>query len=244
MYSCQCGATFENKISCSRHKSTCMVYRAHIPLKKKNFSFEGKDHVVCRVCNYKARDLTRHLCTAQLPHPSLLEYRKRFPDAPLICTDVDLKRRSTSLKLHGTETYRNREAQSIGVRIAFADGSISERVRATKLARYGDGGFVNSEKRKRTMVEKYGVDNPMKDPAVVQRALKTRALIYKDNPIIRPPRIEKAVLEDMHCVQRMTLGEIGKILGVSEAVVSYWAKKHGVKVVKRIVVPNRLSTGQ
>jgi hypothetical protein len=212
-----------------------------MPLKENIFSFEGKDHVVCRVCNYKARDLTRHLFTAQSPHLSLLEYRKMFPDARLVCTDVDKKRRNTSLNLHGSETYRNRDAQSIGVRIAYADGTASKKVRATKLARYGDGGYVNSEKRKKTMIEKYGVANPMKNPALVQKAAKTRALLYKDNPIIRPPRIEKTVLEDLHGVRKMTMGEIGKILGVSEAVVSYWARKHGVKVVKRIVVPKNLS---
>jgi hypothetical protein len=162
-----------------------------------------------------------------------------FPDAQLVCTDVDIKRRETSRRLHGSETYRNRDAQSIGVRIAYADGTVSKRIRATKLSRYGNGSFVNSEKRKKTMIEKYGIDNPMKNPAIVQKAMETRSLLYGDNPVIRSPRIEKTVLEDMHTVRRMTLGEIGKALGTSEAVVSYWARKHNIKVVKRIVVPKR-----
>jgi len=239
MYLCLCGAKFENKISCSRHKSTCKIYRASVPEKRVVFSFEGIDHVVCKVCSYKAKDLTRHLVTANSPHPSLSEYRKMFPDAKLVCADVDKKRRATSLKLHGSETYRNRDAQSVGIRVAYADGTIQKKIRKTKQARYGDGGFVNVEKRKKTLIEKYGVDNPMKDPSVVQRALKTRVLLYGDNPINRPPRIEKAMLEDMHTVRKMTLGEIGGIIGVSEAVVSYWAKKHGIKVVKKVVVPKR-----
>ena len=233
MYSCPCGAGFENRISCSRHKSTCRVYRMNTPLEERTYLSEGKDYVMCRTCSHKAKDLTRHLSTARPPHPTLSEYHSMFPDARLVCTDVDGKRRETSRRLHGSETYRNRDAQSIGVRIAYADGTVSEKVRATKLARYGDGGFVNAEKRRKTMMEKYGVDNPMKDPAVARRAAETRFRLYGDNPVVRPPRIEKAVLEDMRVRRMMTLAEIGKAFGVSEAVVSYWVKKHGIKVVNK-----------
>jgi len=101
------------------------------------------------------------------------------------------------------------------------DPGILERVRRTKKERYGDGGFVNVDKRRKTLLAKYGVDNPMKDPSVASRSLNTRRALYGDNPVQRKPVIEKATLEALRA-RGLTFKAIGIEFGVSEAVVSYW----------------------
>jgi len=238
MNSCLCGKTFDNAISCSRHKATCIVYRNRPREPVKEFQQEGVDHVVCAYCGHKARDLTRHLKAMPPPHPNPSEYKERFPGVSIVCSDVDLKRRATTMALHGSETYRNKIMQSAGVRRALRnDPDIIRRVGRTKAERYGDSGYVNSEKRRNTMLKRYGVDNPMKNPASVMKALKTKKILYEDNPTQRPPVLEKSVLENRHHVLGKTLHEIGDEFHVSEAVVSYWMKKHGIQVKRKIVIP-------
>jgi hypothetical protein len=241
MAECICGKLFENDISCARHKSTCKIYRGHLKLLQKDapsYLEEGVDHIRCRICSYRARDITRHLTEARLPHISIKEYRIMYPDQKLVCSQVEGIRKQTNTRLHGNPNYRNEEAQRAGVKEAFrSNPEILQGIRETKLERYGNAGYVNVEKRKQTLLEKYGVDNAMKVPEIKERAMRTTALLYADNPIERKPLIEKEILWNLHCVQHKTLKEIGDQLGYTEAVISYWMKKHGLLVLKKIVVP-------
>lgn len=237
MNRCVCGKGFENRISCSRHQSTCAVYRKSQVVEKKSFLKEGQDHVVCRYCGYKARDITKHLSTARLPHPDRKVYREMFPDQKLVCSDVELSRKSTNRVLHGNENYRNPEAQRRGILRAMKEKDVVNRVRRTKKERYGDPGYVNVEKRKRTLLERYGVDNAMKNPDVMRKALKTRKVLYGDNPIHREPLLPKEELIQRHHTKGQTLEEIASDFSVTPEAISYWMKKFGVKVHKRVVVP-------
>jgi len=239
MYVCECGKEFLSKISCSRHKSTCKGYRESrsFKIKPKEFIEEGKDHILCMHCGYKARDITRHLVTALPPHPSFEEYRNLYPGCKIVCSDVDQKRKRTSKALHGDPNYRNKEAQRAGVIRAFNESDVLGRIRKTKQDRYGNPGFVNIEKRKRTLLDRYGVDNPMKNPETVKKALETRKILYKDNPIYRKPLISKEELEERHHIRGQSLDEIARDLNITPKGVSYWMKKHGVSVCKRVMIP-------
>ena len=50
---------------------------------------------------------------------------------------------------------------------------ISKKVNDTKLKRYGKSGYNNPEKNKETCLEKYGVDNPMKNKNVQEKSKQT-----------------------------------------------------------------------
>lgn len=183
MYTCVCGKSFEKKITCSRHQSTCLTYRRERKKEKKEVEYkeENVDHVVCKICGYKARDLGAHFRYARSPHIKLKEYRKIYPDARIACIDVENKRKSTNKKLHGDPNYRNSDVQSESIRKAMSDPSVMERIRKTKQERYGDPGFVNAEARKKTLLKKYGVDNPMKNPEIAAKAVKTSKILYGDD---------------------------------------------------------------
>lgn len=237
MNKCECGKTFDNPISCSRHKSTCAIYKKTIKKIEPKFEQEGVDHVVCIYCGYKARDLVRHLYTAFFPHPNLKQYREKYPEAKIVCSNVNVIRKRTNKVLHGDENYRNRDQQSVGIREAFrTKPEILDQIRETKLSRYGDSGYVNYEQRKKTMLARYGVDNPMKNPETVKKALETKRVLYTDNPIQRTPVIEKTTLENFY-KPGVTLEDTAKELGVSVGMVSYWMKKYGLEVKRKLVYP-------
>lgn len=50
---------------------------------------------------------------------------------------------------------------------------IYKKGRETKLVKYGDENYNNIEKTKKTMLEKYGVDNPLKSEAIKKKVEKT-----------------------------------------------------------------------
>ena len=109
MFSCKCGKSFDNPISCSRHKSTCTVYRNYPLFNMNLFQSEEVDHVVCAYCGHRARDLGRHLKAMYPPHPNPSEYREKYPLSKIVCSEVDLRRRATNKNLHGSEIYRNKK---------------------------------------------------------------------------------------------------------------------------------------
>ena len=50
---------------------------------------------------------------------------------------------------------------------------ISKKVNETKLKRYGKSGYNNPEKNKETCLDRYGVDNPMKNKIIQEKAKQT-----------------------------------------------------------------------
>lgn len=71
--------------------------------------------------------------------------------------DVQEKLKDTLVKRHG-ENYREKMIQK-GL--------------STKLELYGNSHYNNSEKNKQTCLEKYGVDNPMKDSSIREKSKQT-----------------------------------------------------------------------
>jgi hypothetical protein len=230
---CLCGKSFSEKMSCSRHQSTCAVYRESLKKEIPKFIEEGYDFVQCPYCGFRGRDLTQHLTSSIPSHKSLEEFRKEFPEKKLICSEVDVLRKKTCEKRYENKNYRNRELQIKSLRKAFSNPEILNKIKKTKLKKYGDEYYVNAEQRKRTMLEKYGVDNAMKCEEFKNKAKESQKKLHKDIPPIRPPKIEKEVLIELHHNQKKTLQEIGVIVGSTEAVISYWMHKHGIEVHKK-----------
>ena len=54
----------------------------------------------------------------------------------------------------------------------------TEKMKKTKLEKYGDENYVNSEQAKITNMEKYGVDNPSKSEEVKNRIVETNREVY------------------------------------------------------------------
>jgi len=101
-FKCLCGKTFDSKLKCSRHESTCKSYRIEykkkIELRNNGFIEENVDYVQCKECLYKAEDLTRHLFEAKYPHISFKEYRIKYPDQKYVAFKVVERRTQTRLK--------------------------------------------------------------------------------------------------------------------------------------------------
>lgn len=55
---------------------------------------------------------------------------------------------------------------------------IISKIKKTKKDRYGSECYNNSEKAKMTCIQKYGVDNPMKNTTIVEKAIKTNLERY------------------------------------------------------------------
>ena len=53
-----------------------------------------------------------------------------------------------------------------------------DKVRETKLERYGSANYVNKEKYKQTMLERYGVDNPGKSAEILAKTAATNMERY------------------------------------------------------------------
>jgi hypothetical protein len=238
MFTCVCGKVFEEKISGVRHQSTCMVYREEHKRKKKVVEYreEEVDHVVCKVCGYKARDLGAHFRYARSPHINLKEYREKYPDARIACADVENKRKKTNKKRHGDPNYRNSDAQSASIRKAMSNPSVMKRIRKTKKERYGDPGFVNVEARKKTLLKKYGVDNAMKDPCIAMKAVKTSTVLYGDDYMEKIQAMRKTkgkeltaeVLKEL-VKQGLSDEAIGKMYGLSGVTVGSRRDKYLIK---------------
>jgi len=176
---CVCGKSLGTRIALARHKATCKVYRNKpVQIVEKKHEKENVDHVVCQYCGYKARDIGAHLRYSKKPHPNRAEYKSLYQAARIACQDVERVRKKTCEKTYGDPNYRNSDLQSITLTKVFSDPVLLERIRKTKQERYGNSGYVNVEARKRTLKERYGVDNPMKNKEIAEKTSKTMKLLY------------------------------------------------------------------
>ena len=90
---------------------------------------------------------------------------------PFQSEEIKEKSKKTNLEKYGVEHPVQKQEfvdKAIGTK-ASEYGSLedyyshaSSKMKETKLERYGDENFVNTEKRRNTCLQKYGVDNPSK----------------------------------------------------------------------------------
>jgi hypothetical protein len=64
---------------------------------------ENIDYIICRICGKSVRQINGHLCKHDM---SFDEYRKKFPDAPVICEDMRETLREKSTDNHPSEETR------------------------------------------------------------------------------------------------------------------------------------------
>jgi len=194
----------------------------------------------CVICGFEGMDLSRHL---RYVHKMDVDKYKQTYNRIVVDPLIEEKRKKTCKRIYGNPNYKNEEAKKLSNEIyegghALSDPKIRKKADKTKKERYGDSNFTNRKKAQQTCIERYGVDNPNKIKGVKEKRIKTllekygKVFNYKKDPVI-----SKEALIEMHYKRKMTLGEIGTKLNMSEVVVSYWMKKHNVTVHKRVVSP-------
>jgi len=121
---------------------------------------------------------------------------------------------------------------------SLRDPKVREKGCQTKLEKYGSRNFTNREQAAQTCMKKYGVNNVAKLKSVTEK--KKATLIARYGKIFnweRKDLFSKEELVRLHHNEGLSLVEIGKKFNTTSVVISYWMKKHGLEVHKKIVVP-------
>jgi nucleoid DNA-binding protein len=192
----------------------------------------------CAICNAKGLDLTRHIKEIHLI--SIEQYKTQY-HISVVDPSVDLKRKETCIELYGDPNYKNKEAKKLSNEIyegghSLRDLAVRSKGCETKRTLYGDPNFTNREQAKETCLKKYGVDNIANIPGVKEKKFNT--LMQRYGKIFNWERkdvVSKEELIKLHHIEGLTFGEIGKKLGYTAEGVSYWMKKHGVEVHKKVI---------
>ena len=66
-----------------------------------------------------------------------------------------------------------------GAKTTMQSKELAEKVRKTKLEKYGDANFINLEKARETMIERYGVENPFQMQSVRDKIDYTKVVETK-----------------------------------------------------------------
>jgi hypothetical protein len=108
------------------------------------------ESVTCEICKTSLKQITpNHL---KYKHQlTIVEYKKQFPDAKMI---------SESLRISLSENNSMKNPSSVN------------KIKQTKLEKYGNPSFNNIKKQQQTLMETYGVSNPAALPHNIERAKK------------------------------------------------------------------------
>jgi hypothetical protein len=196
--------------------------------------------LVCKICGVARTNLHRHL---DVEHQMSSEQYKNIYGEPVVDSSVEEKRKGTCLEKYGDSNYKNEEAKKISNEKyigghPFSDPRLRAKACETKEQLYGDRNFTNRDKAKETCLERYGVANVSNVPEVVEKRVKT--CIQRYGKIFnweRKDAFTREELVELHHNQGLTLGEIGAKFGQTPEGISYWMKKLGVEVYKKVVVP-------
>lgn len=116
-----------------------------------------------------------------------------------------------------------------------------KKVKATKLERYGEENYNNREKSKRTCMEAYGVDNPLKSGAVVKKGKLTKLERYGDENYNNRKKASDTKLEKygdsaynnqqkykQTCIEKYGVENVFQLQSVSEKIHNTMMDKYGV----------------
>lgn len=92
-------------------------------------------------------------------------FREKFLNKEFLCGDCSKEK--TNLKKYGS-------------RYGFQSKKVKEKIKQTKLERYGNENFVNSEKAKKTNLNKYGVECTLHHPEIREKVENTKLKRYGD----------------------------------------------------------------
>ena len=97
--------------------------------------------------------------------------------------EIKEKKRQTCLNNFGVNYGFNTELAKNNLRIKYKKNKdeIIEKIKRSKLDKYGNENFVNPKKTKQTCFKKYGVDNVFKLEKLIQKRLKTfKSIAFKE----------------------------------------------------------------
>lgn len=197
-----------------------------------------EDKVQCQICGYEGLDISSHL--RGVHNLSASEYKVKYGGF-VISPSVDLKRKSTTERLHGDPNWRNEEARKLMYSAyegghPLKDSSVIEKAKETKVRLYGDPGYTNMPKRVSTNMGKYGVPHSCMAEEVIEKRVET--LKRKYGKVFNCPPPEKTVPADPESFKTdylsgMSYIELGKRYGKTEPVLRRWANEMGLsRVVK------------
>jgi hypothetical protein len=126
------------------------------------------------------------------------------------------------IKVPKREFYGGHSLRDPGVRAKACD---------TKEKLYGNRNFTNRKQAQETCLEKYGVENVAKIPAVNEK--RNATMIAKYGKIFnwdRPDTFTKEELIELYINQGLTFREIGNKYNLDASTVSTWITRHGIPV--------------
>ena len=195
--------------------------------------------IKCRLCGFMGLDLTKHL---KIHGMDPEKYKEKF-DGSLVDPSVEIKRKQTCMKKYGDSNYKNKEAIKLSNEIfegghSLADPTVRTKAETTKKQKYGDVNFNNREKSKQTCLDRYGVENTAGLPSVVKKRNATLMSRYGKIFNYTPKPLEsKETLIEKHHQQGLSIKDLAAQYDVTPEGVSYWFKKYGIKINKKVVVP-------
>lgn len=173
---------------------------------------------------------------------SVEDYKKQYHTI-IVDPSVEEKRKETCLEKYGDPNYKNEEAKRLSNEIfegghSLSDPAVRKKAYETKQELYGNPDFTNREKARQTLKSRYGVENISHIPGVVEKRVQT--CLNKYGKIFNWERkdfISKEELIRLHHDEGLSLTEIEQKLNITSGSITYWMKKHGVEIHKKIVIP-------
>lgn len=94
-----------------------------------------------------------------------------------------------------SDLVRQGVQRKYGVNNVFQLGFVKEKVKQTKLSRYGDAKYVNHQKAKDTIKRKYGVDEWMQSPIFIKKSKETKIEKYGDPMFTNREKAKQTCIE-------------------------------------------------
>lgn len=160
---------------------------------------------VCKICGCTTSNLSNHILYKHVREgavESLEEYYRRFeyvgdPEKLGKCATCgkpvpfisvtrgyrihcchECSQKDPEVRKRKKENTQKALQEKYGVTNASQVPGSRERTKATKKARYGSENYNNPEKQKKTLLERYGVDNPAKSKSIQERKKRTNLERY------------------------------------------------------------------
>ena len=189
----RCGISFNvNKKTAAKYKTNILCRNCRISTTKKNKSSDEKRKidekrkatckerfgVDCCFNTEKSRDRLKNVDWQKRNIKANDTKKERYGDENFNNREKSLNTMITRFGEHSSKNKKVKEKKSetckkkFGGNSPISDKTIRERAEKTKIERYGNKN--NIEKAKETWKHLYGVDNPMKRPEIVQKALETK----------------------------------------------------------------------
>lgn len=231
---------------------------------------------VCKICGCTTSNLSNHILYKHVREgaiESLEEYYRKFeyvgdPEKLGKCVTCgkpvpfisvtrgyrihcchECSQKDPEVRKRKKENTQKALQEKYGVTNASQVPGSRERTKATKKARYGSENYNNPEKQKKTLLERYGVDNPAKSEDIQERKKKTNLKRYGTtfpaNSIENREKIKKRNLEKYgvewaqqrpeikaKSVQTSELRYGGTLMGspeIKEKCISTWKRRYGTE---------------